>query len=175
VYVKSLRPDFRLVLTGTPMENRLEELASILDWVDDLALAPKWRLVSWHTAWEGDASGSGKAGARNLDTLRARIAPCVVRRVRRDVLKQLPPRSDTRVPVEMTPQQRAEHDELNDPIARLLAVSRRRPLLQSEFLRLMSLLTQQRIISNGLGQLRFEELWPAYRQAEPDAFFCPRR
>jgi hypothetical protein len=86
VYVKSLSPEFRLVLTGTPMENRLEELASILDWVDDLALAPKWRLVPWYTVWSGDASAGGQAGARNLDTLRARIAPCVVRRVRREVL-----------------------------------------------------------------------------------------
>jgi hypothetical protein len=41
--------------------------------------------------------------------------------------------------------------------------------MQPEFLRLMSLLTQQRIISNGLGQLRFEELWPAYQHAEPEA------
>jgi SNF2 family DNA or RNA helicase len=49
VYVKSLTPEYRLVLTGTPMENRLEELASILDWVDDVALAPKWRLVPWYT------------------------------------------------------------------------------------------------------------------------------
>jgi len=168
VYVKSLAPRFRLVLTGTPMENRLEELASILDWVDDLALAPKWRLVPWHTAWSGDASAGGRAGARNLDTLRARLAPCVVRRVRREVLAQLPSRTDTRVPVEMTPQQRSEHDDLNDPIARLIATSKRRPLTQPEFLRLMALLTQQRIISNGLGQLRFEELWPAYKDAAPD-------
>ena len=43
-YVKTLRARYRLVLTGTPMENRLEELASVLDWVDDIALAPKWRL-----------------------------------------------------------------------------------------------------------------------------------
>jgi SNF2 family DNA or RNA helicase len=32
-YVKTLSPEWRLVLTGTPMENRLEELASIMDWV----------------------------------------------------------------------------------------------------------------------------------------------
>jgi superfamily II DNA/RNA helicase len=68
----------------------------------------------------------------------------------------------------MTPQQRSEHDELNDPIARLIATSKRRPLTQPEFLSLMSLLTRQRIISNGLGQLRFEELWPAYKDVEPD-------
>jgi hypothetical protein len=168
VYVKALSPEYRLVLTGTPMENRLEELASILDWVDDLALAPKWRLVPWYTRWEGDA-GKGKTGARNLDTLRVRLAPCLVRRVRREVLAQLPARTDTRVPVQLTPQQADEHDGLNQPIARLVRVARSRPLRQAEFLQLMSLLTQQRIIANGMGQLRFEELWPTYSAARPEA------
>jgi SNF2-related domain/Helicase conserved C-terminal domain len=168
VYVKALSPEFRLVLTGTPMENRLEELASILDWVDDVALSPKWRLVPWYTRWEGDG-GKGKVGARNLDTLRSRLGPCVLRRVRREVLAQLPPRTDTRVPVELTPQQAEAHGELNVPIARLLRVARSRPLAQAEFLKLMSLLTQQRIIANGLGQLHFERIWPAYCGARPDA------
>ena len=167
VYVKSLEPAYRLVLTGTPMENRLEELASILDWVDDVALSPKWRLVPWFTAWTGDA-GSGKAGARNLDTLRERMKGCVVRRVRKDVLAQLPKRTDTRVPVEMTPQQSEAHDELSSPIAQLAARAATRPLSQPEFLRLMSMLTTQRMIANGLGQLRFEELWPTYATAVPD-------
>jgi hypothetical protein len=167
-YVKALSPEYRLVLTGTPMENRLEELASILDWVDDVALSPKWRLAPWYTQWAGDG-GKGKVGARNLDTLRARLGPCVVRRVRAEVLAQLPPRTDTRVPVDLTPQQAAEHEELTAPIARIVQASKKRPLTQAEFLRLMSLLTQQRIIANGLGQLRFEEIWPAYSRAQPDA------
>ncbi len=42
--VKGLTPRYRLVLTGTPMENRIDELASIVEWVDDMALEPKWRL-----------------------------------------------------------------------------------------------------------------------------------
>ena len=33
------------------MENRLEELASIVEWVDDRALEPKWRLVPWHSTY----------------------------------------------------------------------------------------------------------------------------
>jgi hypothetical protein len=33
----------------------------------------------------------------------------------------------------------------------------------------MSLLTQQRIIANGLGQLHFEQIWPAYGSSRPDA------
>jgi hypothetical protein len=162
--VKRLDAPYRLVLTGTPMENRLDELASIVEWVDDLALEPKWRLAPWHTTPVDGKTEIG--GARNLDTLRTRLAGCMVRRVRSEVLSQLPARTDTRIPVEMTAEQQEEHDALNMPIAQLLGRARRRPLTQGEFLRLMMLLTTQRIISNGLAQLRFEDVWPDLSRIE---------
>lgn len=175
-YIKTLEVPYRLVLTGTPMENRLTELASLLDWVDRLAIEPKWRLGPWHSQQTSD----GVSGARNLHTLRQRLSSCMLRRVRKDVLRQLPARTDTSVPVELTPQQRDEHDALNQPIAGLIAILRRRPLSPAQHLRLMSLLTTQRIISNGLAQLRFAEVWPVVRalpqadQTVLDGLFSPK-
>jgi hypothetical protein len=90
----------------------------------------------------------------------------MIRRVRREVLSQLPARTDTRIPVEMTAEQMEEHDALNMPIAQLLSRAKRRPLTQAEFLRLMMLLTTQRIIANGLAQLRFEQIWPDLSRIE---------
>ncbi len=86
--VKPLDPPFRLVLTGTPMENRIDELASIVEWVNDLALEPKWRLVPWHTTPVDGKTEIG--GARNLDTLRSRLAGCMLRRTRKEVLTEAP-------------------------------------------------------------------------------------
>jgi SNF2 family DNA or RNA helicase len=118
--IKRLKPDFRLVLTGTPMENRLEELASIVEWVDDRALEPKWRLVPWHSTY---ADGKQEViGARNLDLLRKRLAPVLLRRLRSEVLSQLPARQDTVIPVELTAEQREAHDDLNQPIAKLARI-----------------------------------------------------
>ena len=162
--MKRLEPPYRLVLTGTPMENRLDELASIVEWVDDFALEPKWRLAAWHTTPVDGKAEIG--GARNLDTLRRRLATCMLRRVRQDVLSQLPARTDTRAPIEMTAEQIEEHDALNLPIAQILGRAKRRALTQPEFLRLMSLLTTQRIIANGLAQLRFEHIWPDLSRIE---------
>lgn len=178
VYVKALPAARRLALTGTPMENRLDELASILDWIDDRALAPKWRLSAWHIQYEGDGMTT-RSGARNLDTLRERIGGCVMRRLRAEVLSQLPGRTDTRVPVAMTPMQLSEHNELNRPLATLAAKSARRPLMHAEFLQLMQLLTKQRMIANGLGQLRFDELWPSLVNRAPsrallEGLFAPK-
>ncbi|MGH9407848.1 MAG: DEAD/DEAH box helicase [Vicinamibacterales bacterium] len=162
--VKRLAPPYRLVLTGTPMENRLDELASIVEWVDDLALEPKWRLAAWHTTPVDGKTEIG--GARNLETLRVRLATCMMRRSRQEVLSQLPARTDTRIPIEMTAEQTDEHDALNMPIAQILGRTKRRPLTQPEFLRLMTLLTTQRIIANGLAQLRFEQIWPDLSRIE---------
>ncbi len=92
----------------------------------------------------------------------------MLRRVRQDVLAQLPPRTDTRVPIELTEPQAEQHDALTQPIVALVQRAKKRPLTQAEFLRLMSLLTTQRIISNGLAQLDFEEVWPSIRKRRPD-------
>ena len=166
-YVKALSPAYRLVLTGTPLENRLDELASIMDFVDDIALEPKWRLSAFHGVQaEGSAALSG---AKNLDVLRDRLATSMLRRVRKDVLLQLPARCDTRVPVEMTEVQRDAHDELRRPIAELAGRAAKRPLSPREFTRLMQLLTTQRMICNGMTQLRFDEEWPRFSPQRPTA------
>ncbi|MGD8859475.1 MAG: SNF2-related protein [Myxococcales bacterium] len=147
-HVKRLSPPYRLVLTGTPMENRLEELASIMQWVDRRALEPAWRLVGWHQT---------EVGVRNLSTLRERLRPRMLRRIRQEVLDQLPARTDTRAAVELTQQQQEAHEDLDAPVARLVSTSQRRPLTQREFLRLMGLLTTQRMICNGLALTQFED------------------
>ena len=164
--VKGLAPPYRLVLTGTPMENRIDELASVVEWVDDMALEPKWRLSALH-AIRVDGRKE-MIGVRHLGTIRERLQHCMVRRVRQDVLDQLPPRTDTRVPVEMTEAQAAAHAELDQPIVILMQKAMVRPLTQAEFLRLMSLLTLQRIICNGLAQLQFVDTWPTIKDRQPD-------
>jgi superfamily II DNA or RNA helicase len=49
-----------------------------------------------------------------------------------------------------------------------MSIAERRPLTQAEFLRLMTLLTTQRIISNGLAQVRFEQVWPSICKCAPE-------
>jgi SNF2 family DNA or RNA helicase len=160
--IHRLQPPRRLALTGTPMENRLDELASIVSWIDDRALEPSWRLAPLH-ATHVDGS-KAIAGARKLDELRARIAPVFLRRLRGDVLDQLPLRTDAHVPAPLTSAQRDAHAELDRPIIALVRIAQRRPLARAEFLRLMSLLTRQRIICNGLALAEFEERWAALKK-----------
>lgn len=162
--VAELRSRYRLVLTGTPMENRIDELGALVDLVDDVALEPKWRLVAEHL---GPGESAHGAVLKDLGRLRGRLARVLLRRVRRDVLSDLPPRTDTRVPVELTAEQRAEHDELLLPISQLFAAASRRGLGPGESKRLLSLLAAQRMIGNGLAQVRFDETWPRIERLSP--------
>ena len=166
--VKRIDAPYRLALTGTPLENRLGELASIFDLVDDHALEPKWRLAPWHGIRDLDDEGRSRVvGVRNLDSLRARIAPFMERRLRAEVLSELPERNDTQIHVPMTAVQQEEHDALQPLIRQIAARAQRRPLTQAEFLRLMQLLQAQRVLANGIGQAYFKETWPEIRELEP--------
>jgi len=162
--VKELVPRWRLALTGTPIENRIEDLASIVEWIDDMALEPRWRLMPWHTIRVDGAREA--AGMHDLGTLRARISKYFIRRVRADVLRQLPARRDTNIPVPLTPAQHRSHRTFDLLVLALLEQVKRRPLTREEFLQLMRLLTEQRMICNGLALRSFTECWPMI-QNEP--------
>ncbi len=88
--IKGLRSPFALVLTGTPLENRLDELYSVVQFVDDRRLGPGFRFFHRHRV----VDEKGKVlGYKNLAELRERLAPILLRRTRDSVLQQLPPRT----------------------------------------------------------------------------------
>jgi len=75
--------------------------------------------------------------------------------------------------------QAREHEALRPPIAELIRKASRRPLLQTEFLRLMQLMTAQRMICNGMAQVNFATEWPRCATASPssatlESLFAPK-
>jgi SNF2 family DNA or RNA helicase len=116
--VKKLRSRYALVLTGTPLENKLEELYSIVEFVDDRRLGPVFQFLHDHRV--EDENGNLQ-GYRNLAAIREKLAPIFLRRTRADVLGQLPERTDSTVFVEMSPEQKAPYDEQRRALVRLLA------------------------------------------------------
>jgi superfamily II DNA or RNA helicase len=88
--IKSLRSPFALVLAGTPIENRLDELYSIMEFIDDRRLGPAFRFFNTYRVTDE----KGKLlGYKNIDDLRKRLAPVLIRRTRSAVVKELPPRT----------------------------------------------------------------------------------
>ncbi|MGD9288452.1 MAG: DEAD/DEAH box helicase [Desulfobacterales bacterium] len=91
--IKALKSPFALVLTGTPLENRLDELFSVVEFIDDRRLGPAFRFFNRYKV----VDEKGKLlGYKNLDELRQKLEPLLLRRTRKGVVKQLPPRT-TRV------------------------------------------------------------------------------
>ena len=114
--VKSLRSPFALVLTGTPLENRIDELFSVVQFVDDRRLGPGFRFFNQHRI----VDDSGRVlGYKNLDVLRDRLQPILLRRTRDQVLTQLPPRRTDIVRIEPTDEQLGLHNTHKQTVAHI--------------------------------------------------------
>lgn len=115
--VKKLRSRYAIVLTGTPLENKLEELYSIVQFVDDRRLGPAFQFLHEHRRLDDQGR---LIGYRNLDKVREKLAPILLRRTRVEVLHQLPERTDNTIYVEMAAEQRRPYEEQRISLARLL-------------------------------------------------------
>lgn len=146
--IKLISSRYVFVLTGTPLENRIEDLYSLLQVIDARVLGPLWRcLLDFHITDE-----RGKViGYRNLSELRQRISPVMLRRNRSLVSDQLPDRTEVRLDIPMTQAQRDIHDSAMSTAGQLANIAKRRPLTPSESNRLMAALQQARMACNAAG------------------------
>ncbi len=146
--IKLIATRYAFVLTGTPLENRLEDLYSLMQVVDHRVLGPLWRyLIEFHVS-----NDRGKLlGYRNLSELRRRLAPVMLRRNRSLVVEQLPERIEQRLDVPMTPKQMDLHDAAMKNAASYAAIAKKRPLTPVEQNRLMAALQQARMACDAAG------------------------
>lgn len=141
--VKRIASPYALVLTGTPLENRLEELISIVQFVDRFRLGPTHKLLDDHQV--RDENGK-VVGYRNLDRIGQTLEPLLMRRHKDQVLDQLPERIDSNIYVPMTPMQTKHHGENHEIVARIVEKWRRyRFLSETDKQRLMIALQRMRM------------------------------
>ena len=101
-----LKANWRVTLSGTPVENRLEELWSQLHFTNPGLLGGR---ADFQERWaEPVALGDASAAAR----LRDRIRPFVLRRMKSEVAKELPPRTDAIMYVELDEAERTTYDAI---------------------------------------------------------------
>lgn len=99
--VKQIKAQGYFALTGTPMENSLTELWSIFDF-----LMPGYLLS--HNKFEKKYARPiiKNQDQRALKELSRQISPFILRRMKKDVLKELPQKIESKITVEMTEQQK---------------------------------------------------------------------
>jgi SNF2 family DNA or RNA helicase len=107
--IKDLRAKFRMALTGTPMDGRLEELHSVMQFVAPGLLCSKVRFFQRYV--ETDFWGR-VTGYKRLGEVSKKIQPFFLRRLKKDVLADLPDKIYENRFVLLTPEERKIYDEL---------------------------------------------------------------
>jgi SNF2 family DNA or RNA helicase len=135
--VKSLRSLYAFVLTGTPVENCIDELYSIVQYLDPELIGPLFRFN--RDFYDLDARGR-PVDYKSLAGLRRRLQPVMLRRRKCDVEAELPGRTVKNYFVPMAEEQALRYADYKRQAATLLAQVKRRPLTPKEFERLQMLL-----------------------------------
>jgi superfamily II DNA or RNA helicase len=104
-----LHAEHRLAMTGTPIENHLGELWSLLEFLNPGLLGRSSSLARLTSAADGE-------GPKNegLAALSRAIAPFILRRTKQQVLKDLPDKTEQTIHCELSPAERKHYDELRD-------------------------------------------------------------
>lgn len=87
--VKMIKTAHRLILTGTPIENSLDELWSLFDFLMPGLLSSYERFVEKYVRRQTDEQPK-----KQLEQLKKKVAPFILRRMKKDVLSDLPPISE---------------------------------------------------------------------------------
>jgi len=157
--VKQLESPYAFILTGTPLENRLLELHSLVEFLHPRALGPRWRLLPVHAVTDPLGRIIAYEG---LEVLRRRLGRFFLRRERKAVLDQLPARTDNTFWTGMTLAQRRPYRKYASTVAAL--VSRNMALRPGDVRVLLQSLTSMRILCNAYAQ--FE--WPTFERRVRD-------
>ncbi len=108
--IKDIPHRYIFALSGTPLENELEELYNIIRLVDDSVL-PANPLKFRDRYCKFDSFGK-ITGHKNIGEIQRRILPVTLRRTKRDALKDLPPVIEQSIWLEFDTEQRAAYEDV---------------------------------------------------------------
>ncbi|MDR1099013.1 MAG: DEAD/DEAH box helicase, partial [Treponema sp.] len=140
--VKRLKAKHTLVITGTPIENRLIDIYSIIHTIDPHYLGPLWEISYQHCLFDPQKPNKIN-GYYDLQSLNDRLAGILIRREKRAVLSQLPAVQQKDVPVELSPLQREYHAGYMQGIGKII---RKKYLTPYDLQRLNQLLGSARMV-----------------------------
>lgn len=110
---KKLRRKVAIGLSGIPIENKLEDLHSVMDVIIPGLLGPGWLFMDQHAI--RDRWGSVK-GYKGISLVREKVGPYYIRRRKADVIKELPPKVYTDYSIELTAREWSVYDAIRHQI-----------------------------------------------------------
>lgn len=145
--IKRLAAPYAFVLTGTPLENRIDEIYSLTEFVDPRIFGSLFRFNRDFYTFDDRGRASG---LKNMRELNRRLRLVMLRRRKDQIADQLPERVDNNYFVTMTAAQRQRYAEYEQPVATLVNIAKTRPLTREEMDRLQRLLACMRMICDSL-------------------------
>ena len=144
IAARRIKSQYSVILSGTPLENKLEELYSVVEFVDQFCLSPYYKFRDKYIL----TNETGKiVGYKNLNDIGKRLSHVLIRRRKKDVRLQMPERMDQNIFVPMTKEQREIHDEYQMHVSRLIFKWNKMHFLsEADRQRLLLLLSQMRMI-----------------------------
>ncbi len=142
--MRRIHADYMVVLSGTPLENKLQELYSIVQIVNPFLLGPLHEFIADTTV----LFPSGQIiGYKNLNEIGERLKGVMIRRRKSDVKLQLPSRMDSIRFVPMTKEQAGMHDEFHSVVSQIVTKWNKTHFLsEKDRKRLLLLLSQMRMV-----------------------------
>jgi superfamily II DNA/RNA helicase/gluconate kinase len=126
---KRLQSPYAFVLTGTPLENRIDELYSIVQFLDPELFGPLFRFN--REFYELDERGR-PVRYKNLDEMHRRVQTIMLRRKKEEVEDQLPGRTVNNYFVGMEIEQETRYEEYSAKVARMMQILKTRPFTREE-------------------------------------------
>ncbi|MGB4957837.1 MAG: DEAD/DEAH box helicase, partial [Saprospiraceae bacterium] len=142
--ITSLKKEHGLVLTGTPIENKLIDLYGVILFLDKYKVTPLWEFSYQHCIFDKQSKNKIN-GYYNLLNLRQKISDIVIRRQKKDVLSQLPSVIQKDIFIFLTKPQAEIHARMGQRLSFLLGKKFKTPFDWDE---IMMILTNMRRVSN---------------------------
>ena len=141
---RKVKSDYAVILSGTPLENKLEELYSVMEFADNYCLGPYWQFKDECIVVD---SGGKTIGYKNLNRVGATARQRLIRRTKKQVALQMPSRTDQNLFVPMTTEQMGMHDEYKEQVAKLVYKWRKQHFLtEKDRKKLLQFLSMMRMV-----------------------------
>lgn len=112
--LKKIKCRVKTALTGTPADDKPQDLWSILNWLYPKHYTAFWRFFNTYLEWNDYSGYRQVTGVKNIDKLHEEIDPFYIRRTLFDVREDMPKKSYSRIEVELSPKQRKMYNDMSD-------------------------------------------------------------
>jgi SNF2 family DNA or RNA helicase len=126
--LKRIKPTHKIACTGTPAETKPDDLWSVLNWLYPGKFSSYWKFRKRHVATETFNGYPKIVGVMNIPELLRAIAPFYTRRLKEDVLKELPAKTYSELMVTLSPKQRREYDQMKKGMLSWVGDNEEQPL-----------------------------------------------